>query len=343
MGSAITELLSPDPLAIDQLAGKIIAVDAHNTLYQFLTTIRMRDGTPLKDSQGNVTSHLIGLFNRTCHLLTQGLRLVYVFDGTPPEIKRRELDRRAQSKHDAQRRFDDAQAAEDVESMAKYASRTSRLTPEMAHEAHELLDALGVPWIEAPSEGEAQAAHMVARGDAYGVASQDADALLFGAPRIIKNLNISGKRKQAGKHIYQRIQPELITLAESLNQLSLTREQLIALAMLVGCDYAPGGAKGIGPKKAHKLVQRFGTDFDALFAEARWAEHQPTSWREVYETFITIPTSDAYTLRWGRPDAAKVREVLIERHDFSAERIERALATLEKAAGQQQRGLDEFT
>jgi flap endonuclease-1 len=198
MGVAITELLEGKELTIEQLHGKVFAVDAFNMLYQFLTTIRMQDGTPLKDSKGNVTSHLIGLFARSTTLMSQGLRLAFVFDGEPPALKRQERERRHAVKVEALRQFKKAEAKEDIEEMKKYAGRTATLNSEMVNEAKVLLAALGLPVIQAPSEGEAQAAHICKRGDAYAVISQDADALLFGAPRVVRNLNLTGRRKKGG-------------------------------------------------------------------------------------------------------------------------------------------------
>ncbi len=342
MGVAITELLEGKEIAIADLAGKVLAVDAFNMLYQFLTTIRMPDGTPLKDSKGNVTSHLIGLFSRSATLMGQGLKLVFVFDGEPPKLKRKEQERRAAVKAEALRKLQEAEQREDVEGMKKYAGRTSRLTGGMITEAKELLGALGLPVVQAPSEGEAQAAHLVKQGDAYAVISQDADSFLFGAPRVVKNLNLTGRRKRAGALAYDRITPELLSLDASLQQLGLTREQLIVLAILVGTDYDRAGIRGIGPKKALKLLAAHGTDYEAIFEEAGWADEYPDlDWRELVRTFEEMPVTDAYTLRWARPDEQALRELLVERHDFSEERITSAMKRLGTAAAAQ-KGLGEF-
>jgi len=181
MGCQISELLTKKNITIKDLYGKVIAVDAHLFLYQFLTTIRQQDGSLLTDSKGNITSHLSGLFNRTIKLIDYGLNLVYVFDGKVPDLKHEELEKRKKIKIKAQHEYEDAAKRMDIEEMRKYAARTSRLTLTMITEAKKLLAALGVPVIVAPSEGEAQAAFMVSNNDAYAVASQDADALLFGA------------------------------------------------------------------------------------------------------------------------------------------------------------------
>lgn len=342
MGVAITQLVPSKEIAIADLKGKTLAVDGYNMLYQFLTTIRGPDGAPLSDSSGNVTSHLVGLFSRTTNLLAQGIRLIFVFDGKVPELKRQELQRRSELKNEAQAQYEAAKDREDVEAMKKYAARTSRLTPEMVAQAKELLDALGIPWIDAPSEGEAQAAALVKQGHAWAVVSQDADALLYEAPRIVKNLAITGRRKLPGKMAYVNVEPELIEHRDVLTELALDNEQLRALALLVGTDYNVGGIKGIGPKKGLKLVQEHGHDFDALFTAARWSDHWETGWKEILDVFEGMPALDPGKITFGRVDQKKVEEILASRHDFSRERVESSLQRLAKSQQAAQKGLGEF-
>jgi len=342
MGVPITELLEGKELSIKELEGKVLAVDAFNMLYQFLTTIRMPDGTPLRDSKGNITSHLLGLFSRTTTLMSQGLKLAFVFDGEAPALKKEERERRRQAKSDALLKFKEAESKEDVEEMKKYAGRSANLTSEMIAEAKALIEALGLPVIQAPSEGEAQAAYICKRGDAYAVVSQDADAFLFGAPRAIKNLNLSGKRKKAGALSYETIAPELLSLDENLKKLQLTQEQLIVLAILVGTDYNRGGIKGIGPKKAMKLLEEHKTDYEAIFQQVEWDGQYPgLSWKTLLTAFQQIPTTDQYELRWRSPNREKLHELLVERHEFSEERLETALKKI-AASDNQQKGLGEF-
>jgi len=227
LGTAISSILEGKKIALDDLAHRVVAVDAYNMLYQFLTTIRMRDGTPLKNSKGQVTSHLVGLFARVTNFMENQLKLVFVYDGEKPRLKQREVEVRAEAKAEAQKKFEEAEAEEDVDKMKKYAGRTARLTKEMVRESQQLLEALGIPWVQAPSEAEAQASHMVSRGDAEYVASQDMDCLLFAAPRMIKNLSITGRRRKPGSNVYYSIEPEIITVEDELKRLELTQEQLI--------------------------------------------------------------------------------------------------------------------
>lgn len=342
MGVAITSLLEGHSITIKELNGKVLAVDAFNMLYQFITTIRMRDGTPLRDADGAVTSHLLGLFSRATTLMAEGLKLVFVFDGKAPELKREEQARRHAVKVAALHNMKEAEAAEDIEAMRKYAGRTATLTPEMIAEAKELLFALGIPVVQAPSEGEAQAAHICKRGDAYAVVSQDADSFLFGAPRVIKNLNLSGRRKRSGTLAYEKIGPEILTLKENLDHLGLTQEQLIVLSILVGTDYNRAGIKGIGPKKALKLLEEYNTEYESIFKLVKWDESYPKlSWRRLLETFQGLPVTDDYKIKWRSPDEDLLRELLIKKHGFSEERLINALKKMKESVVNQ-RGLGEF-
>ncbi len=342
MGVAITDLLVSKQVAIEDLNGKVLAVDAYNILYQFLSSIRNQDGTPLMDSKGRVTSHLMGLFMRFSRLLEYNIKLIFVFDGKVPELKKKEQERRHGLKVEAQKQYEAAAEAEDTESMRKFASRTSRLTTEMVHEAQDLLSAMGIPWLQAPSEGEAQAAFLVKQGDAYALVSQDADCFLFSATRFIKNLTISEKRKKVGKLAFEKVVPEILSLSDNLNHLGIDQDQLIVLSMLVGRDYNPGGIKGIGPKNALKLVKQFKHDFDALFKEAKWDDFFSFSWKEVFDTFKNIPTSKEYKLVWRPVNEEAVLKVLVEEHGFSRERVKSSLDKLGKSPAKQQKGLSDF-
>ena len=343
MGVSLRQLVTPQELSLEQLRGKVVLVDAMNMLYQFVTTIRQYDGTPLKDSQGNVTSHLTGLFARCTRLMMKGIKLAFVFDGKMPELKAAERARREALKAEAVSALKSAQESNDVEAMKKYAGRASKVSKDMVEESKALLTALGIPVVQAPSEGEAQAAFMVAQGDGEFVASQDFDCLLYGAPRMIRNLSLSQRRKKINAVTYKTILPEILTLEDTLQELELSLTQLRALGMLVGTDFSIGGVKGLGPKKSLKLVREQGDDLQAIFAAAEWDEHQEASWEEVYEILSNMPTTKDYTLEWNDVDEAAVKEILVERHDFREERITQVLADIEaeKKKGRQT-GLGQF-
>lgn len=343
MGVAITSILKSEEIKIESLSGKVLAVDSFNVLYMFLTTIRGPDGSPLMDSKGRVTSHLVGLFSRFSNLMEKGVKFVFVFDGKAPDLKREERERRKQLKEDAQKLFDEAEQQEDVENMKKYAARTTVLSKEMIEEAKALIQAMGMPIILAPSEGEAQAAHIVKNGDAYAVMSQDADSLLIGSPRTIRNLSITGRRKMPGTHAYKNVLPELIDLNDNLKELDLTQNQLIVLAILVGTDYNYGGVKGIGPKKALALLKKHKEDFDSIFLEVNWKDHFSVDWKKIFDTIKEMPVTDDYKITFKDPDYEEIKKILVDEHDFSEERVKSSLDKLENyKKNNQQKGLGDW-
>ncbi|MGD9911839.1 flap endonuclease-1, partial [Methanothrix sp.] len=255
MGVDLGDILSKKKISLENLSGCWIAVDGFNTLYQFLSIIRQPDGTPLMDASGRVTSHLSGLLYRMTNLIEVGIRVAFVFDGTPPELKAGTLAARAQMKEAAEIQLQEA-IATGVDSF-RYAQATARINSEILHDSIRLLDAMGIPYVQAPSEGEAQAAFMAIRGDVDYVASQDYDSLLFGAPRVVRNLAITGRRKMPRKNIYIDVPPEVIILEEELTRLGISREQLIDIGIMCGTDYNRGLPK-VGPKRALKLIREHG-------------------------------------------------------------------------------------
>src|SRR3989344_7866325 len=171
MGLSIRDIIPRKEIKIEDLKGKTVAVDAFNTLYQFLSTVRQPDGTPLMDSKKRITSHLSGLFYRNIALLSEGIKLIYVFDGEYNELKGKTHEKRQEAKDTAELKFRTALEEEDVEGMGKYAKALGKLDEEKIKESKELLQAMGIAVIQAPSEGEMQAALLVNWGDAYAVAS----------------------------------------------------------------------------------------------------------------------------------------------------------------------------
>lgn len=332
MGVDFKELIPRVEIDFSYLHGKIIAIDAYNALYQFLSTIRQPDGTPLMDSHGNITSHLNGLLYRTINFLELGIKPVYVFDGKPPEIKHMELLRRQKIKEEALKKYEEALARGDLEAARMYAQRTSKLTSKMVEDAKKLLDLLGIPWVQAPSEGEAQAAYLARKGDAWATASQDYDSLLYGAPRLVRNLTISGKRKLPRKKVYVEIKPELIVLEDVLKSLKITREQLIDIAILIGTDYNPGGVKGVGPKKALRLIRQYGS-LEKVLPILGKVEF-PVPPEEIKKLFLNPKVTDNYEIKWHMPDEKGLIEFLCDEHDFSRERVKKAIERAKRAIRQ---------
>ncbi len=327
MGLQIGEIVPRHAIELSELNGKIICVDAFNTLYQFLSTIRQPDGTQLMDKQGRVTSHLSGLFYRNSNLIHEGLRLVYVFDGKPPELKAGTNKARQEVKDEAREKYRKAVEEEDVAAMGKYARQFTTLTQGMIDESKELLQAMGIAVVQAPGEGEAEAAFL-AKKHAFAVASQDYDSLLFGAPRLIQNLTLARKRKTVSGIVY--ISPELIELERVLNTLQVTHDQLICIGILSGTDYNPGGVRGIGQKKALQLVRQYKQPaliFEAV-REKIDAQENGFDWREIYELFHK-PNVVPADIDFPKMNERKVTDILVG-HDFSLERVENQLQKLKE-------------
>jgi flap endonuclease-1 len=187
---------------------------------------------------------------------------------------------------------------------------------------------MGIPIVQAPSEGEMQAAYIAKKGDAYASASQDYDSLLVGSPRLIRNLNISGKRKLPNKEVYVEIKPELIELEEVLRSLGITREQLIIIGILVGTDYNPEGIEGIGPKKALKLVKEK-KNLKEILKEVEWKFDVKAE--DIYNFFLNPPVTDDYKLEWKHPNEEGIIKFMVEEHDFSEERVKNGIEKLKQA------------
>ncbi len=326
MGVKIKDIVVKDVIDVKDLKFKTLAVDAFNMLYQFLSTIRQPDGTPLMDDAG-VTSHLAGIIYRVTNLLSEGLKLIFVFETKSPELKEFTKLQRSVKKIEAKAKYDEAKDEANLEEMKKYAMQTTRLNENMINESKELLTALGCAVIEIPFEGEAVAAKIVQKGKAYAVVSQDYDSLLFGATKVVRNLSVSKRRKVGGTYV--KVDIELIDLEKTLKKFGIDLDQLIVIGILSGTDFNPGGIPGIGAKKALELVKQYGHNFDALFTHVEWDKYYEYSWKKVFEIFkkdLEIPE-----IKFPKYDRNKVFEILCERHRFSRERIENALKTLEKS------------
>ena len=332
MGAKIGEIIRAGsrPTSLEALTGRVVAVDAQNTLYQFLSTIRQPDGTPLTDSAGRTTSHLSGLIYRTTHLVAKGLKLVFVFDGKPSELKAEVLKARAERRAEALRKWEEAKVLfpEEPEKSFKYAQASAKVDAAVVEDAKRLLTYLGVPCVQAAGEGEAQAAFLVQRGDAELVSSQDYDSLLFGAPVVVRNLTAAGapRRKAA---------LEVVELRAVEERLGLTREQLVDLAILVGTDFNPG-VKGVGVKRALKLVK---TQKQTQKQQTQKQQHHALeelveNYELVRKIFLQPEVSETYELNWGAVEAERVKEFLCEEHDFSVERVSKVLEKISQTARQ---------
>jgi len=324
MGVKIGELFKEEKISFEDLRDRVVVIDAYNVLHQFLASIRQRDGTLLKNSKGEITSHISGLFQRTANLVDARIRPVYSFDGIPHPLKAKTLEERHKRKEQAEKEYLQALEEGDLKTARLKAQQTSRLTDKMVQQSKDLLDALGIPWIQAPMEGEAQASYMVKKGDAYAVGSQDYDCLLIGAPILVRNLTSQDKRKLPGKEAYSNVYPKQIMLKTNLKNLGITHEQLVDMAILIGTDFNDG-IIGIGPKKSLQLIKKNGNVEKVLTAIN--AKNPPTSdeIKEIRKIFLEPKITIEYKLQWLGVDNEKVLKILCDQHHFRRERVEPTL------------------
>lgn len=345
MAVDLSKLAVRNKIDIEELRGKTVAIDAFNVLYQFISIIRQPDGTPLHDSHGNVTSHLSGIFYRTAEIIEKGIRPVYVFDGIPSKLKERTINARIRRREQAYADWQRAVSEGNIEAAKSFAEQSSRVDRRIVESAKELLWYMGVPYISAPSEGEAQASYMCREGVVYAAGSQDYDTLLFGSKVVIRNLTLSGRRKLPRKNVYVNVSTERVDLEETLRALGIDQKRLIWIGMMLGTDFNTG-IKGIGPKTALKIVKTVNSieELESYLKERHDAVFD-TDVREVEDLFLNpeiteITSRDLESLFNIKPDVGKIVEFMCDRHDFGRDRIERFANELSAKRGtRQQRGL----
>jgi len=326
MGVNLGGIIPKKEIELVELSGKKIAIDAFNICHQFLSIIRDRfTGELLKDSKGRVTSHLSGILYRTSNLIEAGIKPVFVFDGEPPKFKKKTIEARQAARDEAKKMWQ--QAVERGEEAIKYAQAASHFTEEMVADSKKLLEIMGVPWVQAKSEGEMQCAYMCKKGDVWTSASQDYDSILVGSPRLVRNLSISGRRKVPKKDEYVEIKPEIIEFDKVLAELGVTKEQLIIVGILTGTDYAEG-VKGIGPKTALKIVAKHKT-LQRVLENVEWIDE--ISAEEVYDFFLKPPVVNKYGLEWKQVDTDEMIKFMVDEHDFSRERVEKVIERLQQS------------
>ena len=308
MGVKLKDIIEPEYIDFKDLEGRTVSIDAFNTLYQFLSTIRQRDGRPLTDENGNVTSHLSGILYRNSSMIEKGIKPIYIFDGQAPELKSETQAKRREIREESEKIYKEALAEGDTEKARKYAMRSSKLSPEIIDSSKKLLTLMGIPYIDAKGEGEAQAAYLVSQGDAYAVASQDYDCLLFGAKRVVRNLAVNSNNNL-----------EYYQLDRVLRELDITREELVDMGILIGTDFCEG-QKGVGAKTALKLAKK-GQLKDKIAELQKESTHDLD---EVRDIFLNHNVNTDYKIKWEKPQKDKIIEFLCFEHGFSEDRVSKA-------------------
>ena len=325
MGNAdLRGLASIREVPFAEIEGCVVAIDAHNWLYRYLTTtVKWTSDAAYTTADGTEVANLIGVVQGLPKFFEHDLVPVMVFDGAMTELKADEVAERREKRAAAEERRAAAAERGDAVEAARLEARTQRLTDVIQKTTRELLGLLDVPVVEAPAEGEAQCAHMAATGTADHAGSEDYDTLLFGAPTTLRQLTSKGD-------------PELMDLAATLDGLGLDRQGLVDVAMLCGTDFNEG-VRGIGPKTAVTTVREHGDLWGVL--DARDATIQNAA--AVREFFTDPPVADADVDTDVNPDVAAARAYVVDEWGVDADEVERGFERI--AESQVQAGLDRWT
>lgn len=339
MGLDLKPLVTSTPVRLPDLSGQVIAIDAYNTIYQFLSIIRGPTGEPLANSKGDITSHLSGLFYRNINLLMVNIKPVYIFDGKANDLKMKEIERRSKLKKEATEKYQLAIDEGRIEDARKYSTRTAVLTNKMVEESKTLLSYLGIPSIDAPSDGEAAAAHLTKSNLAFAAASQDYDSILFGAKRLLRNLAISGKRKVPNRNAYVEIEPEMIEHEKVLEQTGLTQSQLVDVGILIGTDFNPDGFPGIGPKTALKLIKENGKLENIVKIQDMLRE---VPYQEIRNIFLEPHVPTVSKIEMAEINREKLLDFLCVEKSFSTDRVSTSIDKLQKSMANRSQTLEQW-
>ncbi|KAG8041819.1 hypothetical protein G9C98_007123 [Cotesia typhae] len=316
--------------------GRKVAIDASMCLYQFLIAVRS-EGAQLTSADGETTSHLMGMFYRTIRLVDNGVKPLYVFDGKPPNLKGGELAKRAERREEAQKALEAAEEAGNAEDVERFNRRLVKVTTAHATEAKQLLTLMGIPYITAPCEAEAQCAELVKSGKIYATATEDMDALTFGSNILLRRLTFSEARKMPVQEIH---------LDKVLAEMELNKDEFIDLCIMLGCDYT-GSIRGIGPKRAveliktHRCLEKILENIDTK----KYSVPEDWNYKEARELFRNpeITKADEIDFKWGEPDEEGLVKFMCGDKQFAEDRIRNGCKKLMKAKGASTQGrLDSF-
>ncbi|KAK9479519.1 PIN domain-like protein [Lipomyces japonicus] len=310
------------------------------SLYQFLIAVRQQDGQQLMNESGETTSHLMGMFYRTLRIVDNGIKPVYVFDGHPPVLKSGELAKRLVRRDEAVKALENAKEVGTAEQLDKFSRRTVRVTKEQNEEAKKLLKLMGIPYVNAPCEAEAQCAALAKAGLVYAAASEDMDTLCFSSPVLLRHLTFSEQRK---------LPITEVELSKALEGLEMPIEQFIDLCILLGCDYCEP-VRGVGPATAVKLIKEHKNldgvvEYIKAHPDSRYKIPEDWPYQDARQLFLNPEIVDPSTveLKWEAPDVDGLIEFLVKNKGFSEERVRTGAARLQKNLKTAQQGrLDGF-
>jgi len=339
MGLDLKPLLIREKTKLEAFTNKIVAIDAYNAIYQFLAIIRGPEGLHLTDAQGRVTSHITGLFYRNINFLSLGIKPVYVFDGKPPSLKSAEIEHRKQTKKDATVKYERAVSEGNMEDARKYAQQTTSMKDGMIQDSKHLLDLFGIPYVQAPSEGEATAALLTTTGQADVAASQDFDSILFGAKKLVRNFTNSGRRKLPNRNTYIEIEPEIIDYQKNLVELGITREQLIDVGILIGTDFNPDGFERIGPKTAIKMIKEHGRLEDVQQIQEQLKQIDYNAIRKI---FLKPEVANVDKIEFDEIRYDDIIDYMSNERSFSRDRVNSSLNRLKKSLEKKSQTLEKW-
>ncbi len=326
MGVPLGKLIEPckQKIELTAFSGKKLGFDASNTLFQFVTTIRGQDGQPLMNEKGEITSHLNGLFYRLLNLKSLGIDITFIFDGESPYLKKTTKQERRERRTIAQQKLEIAKEENDLMAMQKYARQAATINEKIINESKELLYSMGIPYIQAPGEAEAQIAFMVSQGMLDYCVSQDYDCFLFGSPNLLKNIAISGKKKLPYKNVYVDVYPTIIESKCIFDLLQIDRDQLIWLAILIGTDFNPK-VSGIGPKTALEIVKK-NNSFENIMTFLKTKNKEISfDYKEIENIFKTPNIDKNPKIEKGEFNRKSIEKILIDKANFSQERVTKHL------------------
>ena len=339
MGLDLKPLLIREKTKLESFTNKIVAIDAYNAIYQFLAIIRGPEGLHLSDAQGHVTSHITGLFYRNINFLSLGIKPIYVFDGKPPSLKSAEIEHRKQIKKDATVKYERAMSEGKMDDARKYAQQTTSMKDGMVEDSKHLLDLFGIPYIQAPSEGEATAALLTTTGHADVAASQDFDSILFGARKLVRNFTNSGRRKLPNRNTYIEIEPEIIDYNKNLEALGITREQLIDVGILIGTDFNPDGFERVGPKTAIKMIREYGKLEDVTQIQEQL---EMIDYNAIRKIFLEPEVARVDKIEFGEVRYDDIINYLSNERSFSRDRVNSSLNRLKKSLEKKSQTLEKW-
>ncbi|ROV93515.1 hypothetical protein VSDG_06788 [Cytospora chrysosperma] len=309
--------------------GRKVAIDHSSmSIYSFLIAVRS-DGQQLMNESGETTSHLMGMFYRTLRICDNGIKPLYIFDGAPPKLKSGELARRYQRKQEANEGLEEAKETGTAEDVEKFSRRTVRVTKEHNAECQRLLKLMGIPYLVAPTEAEAQCAVLARAGKVYAAASEDMDTLCFNTPILLRHLTFSEQRKEPIQEIH---------LDKVLEGLNMDRKQFVDLCILLGCDYLDPIPK-IGPHTALKLIREHGSlekivEFIQNDKKSKYSIPEDWPFLDARDLFFEPDVRSAddalCDFKWDKPDIDGLVQFLVNEKGFSEDRVRSGALRLEK-------------